>query len=118
MHSKVEFVNILTMNKKYLLVMLCLGGCSVDSYRPQLAAQPSDLTKYESDRNACIEETKLRSKRAIAEYQSSGRWLMSGLFGAAGGVVDTATAGEADYNKSGYTMMDECLAQKGYKLAN
>ncbi len=102
----------------FLLFIITLPGCAdMSSYHPQLSEQPKNAAKYESDRMICVAQSRERQKKAVSDYQSSGRWLMSGAFGLAGGAVDKATASsDADYNKTPMQMADECMSAKGYKV--
>lgn len=99
---------------KKLALLLLLSGC-ISSYNPEIQGDKPE--SFDKDLADCKSEAQARHKRAAQEYQSSGRFLLPGLFGAAGAVIDSSTSdAEKDYNKSFYTMADECLIAKGYKI--
>jgi len=95
---------------------LILSACGdASNYRPQVTSRPAK-GNYEKDVATCISVGQEKHKRAADAYTASGNALWSGLFGLAGSAVGSQV-GSADYNKSTYDFINECLEAKGYVLA-
>jgi len=108
------------MKRRFLTLLpavtLMLSGCGdVNTYRPPVSHSPAK-SNYDKDIAKCISEGKEKHQRAADAYTSSGSFLWAGAFGAVGSAVGSQT-GSADYNKSTYDFINECLEAKGYKLA-
>lgn len=96
--------------------MLGLTGC-FSAYHPDLAVPAKDQSKYESDRQECISTAQYKLRHPSNE--DTARSAVGGAFGLVGaGIMAVTSDSNSDYNKSGYEMVDECMAKKGYKLAN
>lgn len=94
---------------------LILSACGdVNNYRPQVVSSPAK-SNYERDVAKCVSVGQEKHKKAAEAYASSGNALWSGAFGLAGSAVGSQV-GSADYNKSTYDFINECLEAKGYKL--
>jgi hypothetical protein len=92
-----------------------LSACGdVNTYRPQVSSSPAK-GKYDKDVAKCISEGKEKHQRAVDAYTSGGNSLWAGAFGLAGSAVGSQV-GSADYNKSTYDFINECLEAKGYRL--
>lgn len=98
---------------RIILILLLLTGC-MNSYQPSLAVPATSPEKYESDRQSCIEEAKQRMRKSMND--NMGTTALIGAIPVIGIVVQTTR--NDDYTKSGFTMTDECMSKKGYKLAN
>lgn len=97
-----------------VLVLVALSGCT-EMYDPVLASRPKDMAKYDLDRRACVTEAHARGQAAADN--NTGKRMITGGFGLLGGLaVIAASDPNDDYVKSSLTMVDECLAQKGYDI--
>jgi len=97
---------------------LVLSACSAtQDYSPTLLLQPKNAAKYDADRKHCIAESNAKYAKAEDEERSSGRFLL-GAFGAIGGALQGGMRDKDNaLNKTPTMHVDDCLAQKGYKIA-
>jgi hypothetical protein len=97
-----------------LLAAPLLAGW-MSSYNPELASPAKDQKQYETDRQACIADAHKRQVTAIDS--NTGRLIGFGAFGLLGGAAAEATADkDDDFVKSPRTMVDECMAKRGYDV--
>ncbi len=96
---------------RYIAILLLLSSCTgLEKYEPNLSEHPQDQEAYETDLAQCRDKAK---KRDADTSQS----LAIGATGLIGYMAMYAANPDDDGFKSGYTLVDECMAKKGYPLA-
>ena len=93
--------------KKTLLILIALTGCNrMTDYQPTLSSRPADESRYAADLASCKAEPR---KAHTAENLAVGAtWAV--------GMLALAAGGDDDYFKTPMTLVDECMARKGYAV--
>lgn len=99
-----------------LFITVLLSGCMA-SYEPKLAAPATDQGKYQADLTTCKQEAHDRQMNAGYSAGGMAKGTLIGAFGLLGGATAEAVSDkDDDYTKSPRTMVDECMAKKGYDV--
>lgn len=95
-----------------LLILFILTGCTtLWSYEPKLAAAPKNQNKYQSDLKACRDYVWDVNQTSMGEALSSGA-------GVVGNLTYNALSDEKKPTGTSFSQVDNCMAKKGYKVAN
>lgn len=104
--------------KKTAFAMLCASliiGCA--TYVPTVSNPPKDQATLDADIATCEKEKEKRMENASNNHQGDNAIMAGfGLLGAA--VVNSKHNPNDDYFKSPKQMIDECMAEKGYKITH
>jgi hypothetical protein len=99
------------MRYTFVVLALVILGCSPDwrTHEPRLGEQPKDHARYQSDLDGC-RQTVMYGKPNYGENAAIGAF----------GVVGAGLVGVSDPDAftAPNTNIDQCMAQKGYKLAD
>lgn len=102
--------------KPYLVLFLLLSGC-MSVYEPKLSSPALDHDRYTADLDLCRQETHDRIINAGYSPEGVAKSSIIGGFGLIGAVgIATTSDNNDDYNKTGFTMIDECMSKKGYNV--
>lgn len=102
--------------KRHLSLLLLLSGC-MEMYEPKLATPAIDHDKYIADLEFCRKEAGDRIMSAGNSPEGVQKGMFIAVLGplAAVGVAATSDKDD-DYNKTGFTMINECMVRKGYDV--
>ncbi len=102
---------------RYLALLLMLSGC-VSVYEPKIVDSAVDHDQYDADLKSCRKNAQDRVDKAGDSPDGIAKNSLAGAFGIAGVLVGAMIPSDnEDYNKSGFIMVDECMAKKGYILS-